>query len=92
MADAGTVTIVDGDYTLFVEREDRELLVLDGHALVRGFLAGDLSARPGGYNDQAGRGDREAISFADVRLVNSTMRARAAVSYTHLTLPTTPYV
>jgi hypothetical protein len=75
--DAGTVTSVDRDYTLFVEREDRELLVLDGLALVRGFLAGDLSAQPDGYNDQAGRGDREAISLGDVWLVNSTMRARA---------------
>ncbi|RKQ86059.1 hypothetical protein C8N24_4068 [Solirubrobacter pauli] len=77
MADACTVTLVDRDYTLFIEREDDELLVLDGLALVQGFLAGDPSARPGGYNDQAGLGDREAISLADVRLVNSTMRARA---------------
>jgi hypothetical protein len=74
---AGTVPLVNGDHTLFVEREDGELLVLDGLSLVEGFLAGDPSARPGGYNDQAGRGDRAAISYADVRLVNSTMRARS---------------
>jgi len=68
---------VDSPYTLRVEREDGELLVLDGLALVRGFLTGDLSARPGGYNQQAGRGDREAISLNDIVLVNSTMRSRA---------------
>jgi hypothetical protein len=68
---------VNEEYTLRVEREDGELLLLDGLALVEGFLAADLSARPGGYNDQAGRGDREAISIDDVVLVNSTMRSRA---------------
>jgi hypothetical protein len=60
-----------------VEREDGELLVLDGLALVRGFLSRDLSARPGGYNDHAGRGDPRAISLDDVVLVNATMRSRA---------------
>ena len=60
-----------------IEREDGELLVLDGLALVRGYLASDLSARPGGYNDHAGRGDPRAISLDDVVLVNSTMRSRA---------------
>jgi hypothetical protein len=73
----GTVSLVNRDYTLFIEREDNDVLVLDGLALVQGFLAGDLSARPGGYNEQAGRGNRDAISINDVRLVNSTMRARA---------------
>jgi Family of unknown function (DUF6308) len=68
---------VDDADTLRVEREDGELLVLDGLALVRGFVSGDLSARPGGYNDQAGRGERDAISLDDIVLVNSTMRSRA---------------
>jgi hypothetical protein len=68
---------VDPACTLRVEREDGELLVLDGLALVRGFLAGDLSARPGGYNDQAGRGNRDAITLDDIVLVNSTMRSRS---------------
>ena len=58
-------------------REDGELLVLDGLALVSGFLSRDLSARPGGYNDHAGRGDPRAISLDDVKLVNATMRSRA---------------
>ncbi|HEX8102140.1 MAG TPA: DUF6308 family protein [Solirubrobacteraceae bacterium] len=68
---------MDPAYALEVEREDGELLLLDGLVLVRGFLAGDLSARPNGYNDRAGRGDREAISIDDIVLVNSTMRSRA---------------
>lgn len=68
---------MDREHTLFVEREDGELLVLDGLALVRGFLAGDLSARPGGHNDRAGRGNRGAITLGDIVLVNSTMRSRA---------------
>ena len=62
---------------LRLEREDGELLVLDGLALVLGFIAGDLSARPGGYDHQAGHGDREAITLDDIVLVNSTMRSRA---------------
>jgi hypothetical protein len=68
---------MDPAFSLRLEREDGELLVLDGLSLVRGFLEADLSARPGGYNDQAGRGDREAISLDDIVLVNSTMRSRA---------------
>jgi hypothetical protein len=44
---------------------------------VRGFLAGDLRARPGRYNHQAGRGDRDAITLDDIALVNSTMRSRS---------------
>ena len=42
---------------LRIRREDvNERLVLDGLGLVRGFLAGDPSARPGGYNSLVGKG------------------------------------
>jgi len=43
---------------------------------VRGLLAGNMSARPGRYNHQAGRGDRDAITLDDIAL-NSTMRSRS---------------
>jgi hypothetical protein len=68
-------------YTLRVEREDGELLVLDGLALVRGFIAGDPSAQPGGYDSRAGAGDPERISKADVTTMNQTMRARSGHKY-----------
>ena len=46
--------MADSPYTLRVEREDGELVLIEGLEIVRGFLAGDLSAKPGGYNDLAG--------------------------------------
>jgi len=71
----------DSPYTLRVQREDGELLVIEGLEIVRGFLAGDPSAKPGGYNDLAGVGDRARISVHDVRTVNETMRSRAKHAY-----------
>jgi hypothetical protein len=67
----------DSPYTLGVEREDGELLVIDGLAIVRGFIGGDPSARPGGYDSQAGHGDPARITRADVTTMNQTMRARS---------------
>jgi hypothetical protein len=73
---------VDTAYTVRVEREDHELLVLDGLELVRGFRAGDISAQPGGYDELAGTGDSpDRITEDDIHKVNSLMRARAKVEW-----------
>jgi hypothetical protein len=69
--------MADSPYTLRVESEDEEVVLIEGLEVVRGFLGGDLSAKPGGYNDLAGTGDRARISVDDVRTVNKTMRSRA---------------
>ena len=67
----------DPAYTLRIEREDGELVVMDGLDLVRGFIAGDPSAQPGGYDSLAGKGDPDRITVEDVIAVNTTMRARS---------------
>jgi hypothetical protein len=59
--------VADSPYTLRIEREDGDLLVIDGLGLARAFLASDISASPGGYNELAGAGDRARISLEDVR-------------------------
>jgi hypothetical protein len=64
-------------YTLHVEREDGELLVIDGLDLARGFIAGDPSAQPGGYDALAGKGSLHRITIEDVITVNQMMRARS---------------
>ena len=69
--------VADDDCTLRVEREDGELLVLDGLALARAFFTGDISARPGGYDALAGQGDSNLISVEDVNVMNRSMRARS---------------
>jgi Family of unknown function (DUF6308) len=69
--------VSDDEYTLRVEREDGELLVIAGLDLVRAFVAGDPTAKPGGYDALAGKGDRDQITLDDVKAVNQTMRARA---------------
>lgn len=68
-------------YTLRLEREDGELLVIDGLAVVRAFLSGDPSAQPGGYDSRAGQGDAARITRADVTTMNQTMRARSGHRY-----------
>lgn len=68
-------------HTLHVEREDGERLVLDGLALVRGFMRADPSAQPGGYDARAGIGDPSRITSADITTVNQTMRARSGHKY-----------
>lgn len=71
----------DSPYTLRIERLDDELLVLDGLALVRGFMATDPSAQAGGYDSRAGNGDPARITKADVTTMNQTMRARSGHKY-----------
>jgi hypothetical protein len=70
--------VPDPVHTLRIEREDGELLVIDGHDLVTGFIAGDPSAQPGGYDALAGTGDGDRITEDDVTAVNTTMRARSS--------------
>ena len=70
--------MADSCDNLRIRREDDERLVLDGLGLVRGFLAGDPSARPGGYNSLAGKGALDRITPADVTTINETMRARSS--------------
>jgi hypothetical protein len=70
--------VPDSPYTLRIEREDGELLVIDGLDLVIGFIAGDPSAQPGGYDALAGTGNRDRITKEDVIAVNTTMRARSS--------------
>ena len=75
---AATVPGLTGtEFTLRVEREDRETLWLDGLALARAFFTGDPSSKPGGYDSLAGCGDRQRIVVDDVIAMNSTMRARS---------------
>ncbi len=54
------------------------LIVEDAERLVLDFLRHDPSALPGGYDDRAGRGERDRISVDEIRAINQTMRARSA--------------
>ena len=45
--------------------------------LVAHFLRDDPSAQPGGYDDLAGRGERDRIALSEVIAINQTMRARS---------------
>jgi hypothetical protein len=56
----------DPQYELRVEREDGELLVIEGLDMLSSFIAGDPSAQPGGYDAFAGKGDRARISADNV--------------------------
>jgi hypothetical protein len=71
----------DSRHTLRIEREDEELLLVDGLALVRSIIEGDPSAQPGGYDSLAGKGDVARITEADVTAINQTMRARSGHKY-----------
>jgi Family of unknown function (DUF6308) len=53
------------------------LVIENAEALVAHFLDSDASARPGGYDDLAGRGERDRITRSDVVAINTTMRARS---------------
>jgi len=74
-------SVPDSPYTLRIEREDGELLVLEGLELVRGFIGGDPSAQPGGYDALAGTGDVNRITLEDVTTINTTMRARSKLAH-----------
>src|SRR4051794_15310497 len=67
------------DYTIRVERNDKELLVIDGLAIARAFFEGDASSvGPNSYDAKAGKGNPTRIEIADVETMNSTMRTRSA--------------
>lgn len=53
------------------------LVIEDAEALVAHFLDTDASAKPGGYDDLAGHGERDRITRSDVVAINTTMRARS---------------
>jgi hypothetical protein len=53
------------------------LVIEDAEALVAHFLDIDASAKPGGYDDLAGHGERDRITRSDVVAINTTMRARS---------------
>jgi hypothetical protein len=53
------------------------LLIEDAERLVMAFFRTDPSSAPGGYDDLAGRGDRDRVTRADIVAINTTMRARS---------------
>jgi hypothetical protein len=53
------------------------LVVEQAEELVAHFLRYDQSAKPGGFDDQAGRGERDRIALSEVIAINQTMRARS---------------
>jgi hypothetical protein len=53
------------------------LVVEEAEALVAHFLDTDASAKPGGYDDLAGHGERDRVTRSDVVAINTTMRARS---------------
>jgi hypothetical protein len=66
------------DYTITVERKDKERLVIDGLAIARAFFEGDASSvGPGSYDAKAGRGLATRIQLSDVEDMNRTMRTRS---------------
>lgn len=53
------------------------LVVEDAEHLALDFFGTDPSSAPGGYDDLAGRGDRDRITRSDIVAINATMRARS---------------
>lgn len=53
------------------------LVIEDAEHLALDFFRLDSSSAPGGYDDLAGRGERDEITKADIIAVNTTMRARS---------------
>jgi hypothetical protein len=72
-----TIALVADDYTLHVQREDGEALVLEGLALARAFFIADPSAKLGGYDSLAGLGNPDRVVVEDVIAMNTTMGSRS---------------
>jgi len=53
------------------------LVVYDAELLALDFFHHDPSAAPGGFDEQAGKGDPDRITRDDVMAINRTMRARS---------------
>jgi Family of unknown function (DUF6308) len=69
--------VAGDDFTLHVNREDGEELVLDGLALAGAFFVADPSAKLGGYDSLAGLGSPDRMVIEDVIAMNTTMRSRS---------------
>jgi Family of unknown function (DUF6308) len=66
------------DYTITVERQDKELLVIDGLAIAQAFFEGDASSVGSeSYDAKAGKGLATRIQLSDVEDMNRTMRTRS---------------
>ncbi len=72
------MTLPADRHTLRVEREDGELLVLDGLSLAQAFFASDTSEQIGGFDPLRGLGKPNRITIEDVIVMNTTMRSRSA--------------
>lgn len=53
------------------------LVIEDAAQLALDFFRTDASSAPGGYDDQAGRGEPYHVTSADIIAINTTMRARS---------------
>ncbi len=53
------------------------LVIEDAGQLALDFFRIDSSSAPGGYDDQAGHGERDRVTKADIIAINTTMRARS---------------
>jgi hypothetical protein len=53
------------------------LVIEDAGQLALDFFRTDSSSAPGGYDDQAGHGERDRVTKADIIAINTTMRARS---------------
>jgi hypothetical protein len=65
-------------FTVRVEREDGDTLLLDGLALARAFFTGDPSSQPRAFDSLAGKANPDRIVVDDINAINATMRARSA--------------
>jgi hypothetical protein len=52
-------------------------VIEDAGQLALDFFRTDSSSAPGGYDDQAGHGERDRVTKADIIAINTTMRARS---------------
>jgi Family of unknown function (DUF6308) len=69
--------VANNEYTLHVQREDGEALMLHGLALACAFFIGDPSAKLGGYDSLAGLGNHNRVVVEDVIAMNTTTRSRS---------------
>ena len=84
----GSVSVVTGTNVPTTPDADDQITIVGDRAIERTtdfVTAGDL--RAASLNEQL-----DALTIFDQQLAESADRAVKAVSYTHLTLPTTPYV
>jgi hypothetical protein len=73
-----TIAGVTADrYTLCIQREDSEKLVLDGLGLARAFFRAETGPAIPGYDPVAGLGDPARVVLDDIVAMNSTMRSRS---------------